>query len=105
MATTDNPNASAIPNKPMPVVPLAPDITADPHPKSTRQNVPNNSAVNFLISIVFRLKCFCTRLTKKRNGYSKLRKILAFLANKNPGAITPGFNQLILKAAMERLNS
>jgi hypothetical protein len=47
-----NPKAIEIPNKPMPEGPvvLVEAITADPQPKSTRLNVPINSAISFFVS-------------------------------------------------------
>jgi hypothetical protein len=51
MATTANPKAIEIPNIPIPLGPVLdiPAITADPHPKSTRLNVPINSAPYFFM--------------------------------------------------------
>ena len=64
IVTTVSPNAKATPNKPMPTCGNAAASTALPQPPSTSQNVPINSAANFLESgmayphyVIFRLLC------------------------------------------------
>jgi hypothetical protein len=55
IATTVKPKAIAVPDNPIPLGPAAdiPAITAEPHPKRTRLNVPMNSAPYFFIGLSF----------------------------------------------------
>src|ERR1700749_436882 len=55
MVNTVNPNANATPTKPIPSCGKAAASTADPHPPSTSQAVPMNSAASFLS--INRLQC------------------------------------------------
>src|SRR5580693_4602299 len=50
MVTTVRPNASETPSRPIPTCGKAAARTALPHPPSTSQNVPINSAASFLVS-------------------------------------------------------
>src|ERR1700733_2622199 len=50
MVTTVRPNANETPSKPIPTWGKAAARTALPHPPSTNQNVPMNSAASFLVN-------------------------------------------------------
>src|SRR5512140_1103818 len=84
MVSTVNPKANATPNSPMPTCGKAAASTALPHPPSTSQNVPTNSAATrFERGMRFSCLVFNPSAALVRHSASASRNHLGFTSHRD----------------------